>query len=144
MYLGVVHMKYKGITEWWVAGTGFEELQRKAPNWLSQGSRALSEGILLYAYKKDSYIFFSFYTLCVLELVSKTSWDVKKTFHITHFHIFVSMLTFISNSHFWWKGETISVTVWHWLYCELWIAPSGLEGNLSLSEGFSNRFHRAH
>lgn len=64
MYLGVVHMKYKGITEWWVAGTGFEELQRKSPNWLSRGSRALSEGILLYAYKKDSYIFFLLHFMC--------------------------------------------------------------------------------
>lgn len=34
------------------------------------------------------------------------------------------------------EGETISVILWDWLYCELWVALSGLVGNLSLSEDF--------
>lgn len=74
---------------------GREELQRKAPNWLSQGPGLLSEGILLYTYKKIP-VFFSPYTSCILELVSKTSQDFS---HCTFPYIYIPV-DIISNSHF--------------------------------------------
>lgn len=104
-----------------------EELQRKAPNWLAQGPGVLSEGILFYTTKR----FLCFFPP-TLDVFCNLSLKHHKTFHIAHFHIFISMLTFISNSDFLVEGETISVTVWHWLCSELWVAPSGLKGNLFL------------
>lgn len=111
MYFGVVHMKYKGIIEWWAAGTGFEELQRKAPNWLAQGSRIPSEGILLGAYKKIPVFFFPlrfmYFGLCLQ--------NITRLFML---HISVYLYPFNSNWHFW--CHCLALVVQWALGCTIW------------------------
>lgn len=85
MYLEVVHMKYKGVSQWGVAGRIYKG---KLPTGCPRG--------LGYFQKEFSYTptkrFLYFFPL-TLNVFWSLSPKHSKTFHIAHFHIFISLLT---------------------------------------------------